>query len=199
MIEALPTPALLESAGLSLRAALTADLAEIRRLRHDAWRAAGGRAPEPAPVDAGALVAGRFFLAEIEGEPVGCAGWMPTAEIDDAPVDRPNAARADAAQSIEAGQMVAEAGVPVCLLGPHVHPLFIRNGIGAALLEHIEADLRAAGLVTAQALVGVGSEGFLIARGWRSRGAQFSTAGGRLVFLGMAVERRLGAVMHRAA
>ncbi|MBS7541100.1 GNAT family N-acetyltransferase [Ancylobacter lacus] len=194
MIDAAPIyPAVLASAGLRIRRATAGDLPEIRRLQADALRSAAIRLHgaeleetlprldvlEPEPSEAGG-----FFIAEIEGEPVACGGWSWRAP-------------AGGGEGIE---LPAKDGRAVCRVhGFCVHPLFIRHGIGATLMARIDRDMRASGVVRAQAAIAFGAVGFFAGRGWQSRGAVFGMLDGGMVFLGVQMEKRLPAASYQAA
>ncbi len=194
MIDAAPIyPATLASAGLRIRRAGVADLPDIRRLQADALRSAAIRLrgveleetlPRLDALEESPGGEGGFFVAEIEREPVACGGWSWRAAaaagdgIDLCRSDRPTVCRVH---------------------GFCVHPLFIRNGIGAALMARIDRDMRAGGVARAQMAVAFGAVGFFVGRGWTSHGAVFGMLDGGMVFLGVQMEKRLPVANDRAA
>lgn len=179
---------------LRIRRANPSDLADIRRLQAAALRGFARRVHGTEVIESligriGAfdeeLVAdGTFFIAEIEGEAVACGGWS---------MREPSFMGSEI-------EVRGNAGVDVPHMhGVFVHPLFIRYGIGSALTERIESDLRAQGFARARVAATLAAEGFFAERGWRRQGAVFGALEGGLIFVGMGMEKRFASELRLAA
>lgn len=200
MIQAHSQTPLLVSAGLRIRRANPSDLPDIRRLQAAALRGFARRShgdeviesliPYIGAFDAELVADGTFFVAEIEGEAVACGGW--SVREPGFMVGEPRR------RGINLPTQPGDIDVPH-LHGVFVHPLFIRNGIGSALLDRIDNDLRVQGFARARLAATLSAEGFFAGRGWRRHGAVFGALEGGLVFVGMGMEKRFGSELRLAA
>ncbi|MEZ0214197.1 MAG: GNAT family N-acetyltransferase, partial [Xanthobacteraceae bacterium] len=138
---------------------------------------------------------GTFFIAEIEGEAVACGGWS----IREPSFMGHEFAGHDLLDRGDALPSAIEAIDVPHLHGVFVHPLFVRYGIGSALAERIDADLRAQGFARARVAATLSAEGFFAGRGWRRQGAVFGALDGGLVFVAMGMEKRFASELRLAA
>lgn len=189
------TQSIQTAAILRIRRANPSDLADIGRLQAAALRGFARRVhgeeviesliPRIGTFDAELVSDGTFFIAEIEGEAVACGGWsMREPSFMGSEIELPTTAGAVDVPHVH---------------GVFVHPLFIRYGIGSALLERIDSDLRGQGFARARVAATLAAEGFFAERGWRRQGAVFGALDGGLIFVAMGMEKRFASDLRLAA
>jgi GNAT superfamily N-acetyltransferase len=110
-------------------------------------------------VDTQLLTDGTYFIAEDDGQAVGCGGWSFRSTLfgGDARVDRDASLLDPAAQAAK-------------IRAFFVDPSAARRGIGSLLLERCEAEARAHGFTRAELMATLPGVKLYAARGYRSTG-----------------------------
>ena len=92
-------------------------------------------------VDSELIIDGTYFVAESEGEIVGCGGWSRRATLFGSD-----------AQPGRRSDLLDPSRDPARIRAFFVHPAMARRGIGRAILERCEAEAKANGFRTAELL-----------------------------------------------